>query len=130
MIGNIVVALSDPLMTGAAVLLITGAAVLIKHFTGKKEEKIIMVMGPNGRMINYQELLYQKKYIDFRKHSWDCINVVEFPGIQSYRQKVPTGVSKKGVVHFVHGYGDPLPHYAYLAKRFTEMGFEFCGIDQ
>jgi alpha-beta hydrolase superfamily lysophospholipase len=43
---------------------------------------------------------------------------------------VPHGIPRKGVVHFVHGYGDPLPHYSYLAKRFTDQGYEFCGIDQ
>ena len=69
----------------------------------------------NGVLVDLEELKYRRKYIDFRKSTWDAINVVEFPGIQSYRQCVPSGVPRRGIIHYVHGYGDPLPHYSYLA---------------
>ena len=98
----------------------------------QKKEKLVSewVTDEYGKLIDIEEHKYRRKYINFRLSTWDQINVVEFPGIQSYRQTVPSDIVKKGVVHFVHGYGDPLPHYSYLAKRFTEQGYEFCGIDQ
>ena len=81
MIGNIL-AVVDPVVAGTAILLLTGAALMIKKITDNgQEEKLVMVKGPDGKLINIEELVYQKKYIDFRRHSWDSINVVEFPGI-------------------------------------------------
>jgi lysophospholipase len=36
----------------------------------------------------------------------------------------------KGVIQFVHGYGDYAGRYAYLAQKFSQMGYEFIAIDQ
>ena len=37
---------------------------------------------------------------------------------------------RKGIIHFVHGYGESNFVYAYLAAQFANLGYEFCGIDQ
>lgn len=36
---------------------------------------------------------------------------------------------RKGIVHWVHGYGDYVARYGYLAHEFADCGYDFVGID-
>lgn len=37
---------------------------------------------------------------------------------------------RKGIIYYLHGYGDYCGRYGYLGKRFAEAGFDFVGMDQ
>jgi alpha-beta hydrolase superfamily lysophospholipase len=49
--------------------------------------------------------------------------------LKSYRYPVPEGTTRKGIIVFVHGYGDYVGRYAYKGKFFAENGYDFVGID-
>jgi alpha-beta hydrolase superfamily lysophospholipase len=49
--------------------------------------------------------------------------------IQNYLYPAKEGVKRKGIVYFVHGYGEYNGRYAYLGKGFSEAGYDFAGID-
>ena len=48
--------------------------------------------------------------------------------IANYRY--PAFGKRKGIVYFVHGYGEYCQRYAYFGKLFAEAGYDFAGIDQ
>ena len=50
--------------------------------------------------------------------------------IKTYRYPVKRHVEKKGMVHYVHGYGENLYNYAFLGQMFASNGYEFFGMDQ
>lgn len=49
--------------------------------------------------------------------------------IANYRYPSANQNEKKGIIYFVHGYGDYCGRYAYLAKYFAEAGYDFVGMD-
>ena len=48
--------------------------------------------------------------------------------IANYRYPCLTK-ERKGVVFFLHGFGEYVGRYAYLAKEFAELGYDFMGMD-
>lgn len=79
----------------------------------------------------------KKKYIDFNEIKFPEINPIDFKlndkgnevKIANYRYP-NQAQERKGIIIFLHGYGDYCGRYAYLAKAFAENGYDFVGIDQ
>ena len=86
-----------------------------------------------------EEVEYQRKYLDYKAVKWPEVNGIEmvrpdYKGngtvkLQTYRYPELTD-DLKGVVTFVHGYGDYAGRYAYFARKFAENGYDFNTIDQ
>jgi acylglycerol lipase len=49
--------------------------------------------------------------------------------LENYRYPSQTG-DRKGIIYFIHGFGDYCGRYAYFAKQFAEHGYDFVGFDQ
>ena len=89
----------------------------------------------NGNRVTFEEWEYQNKIINYKQFDWAEENPIDIrtqggDKLANYRQTVPEGVERKAILFFVHGYGDNVKNYAYLAKLFAENGIEFCGMDQ
>ena len=81
-----------------------------------------------------------RKYVDFtnEKYQFPLINPIDYrkPGynnkgevrIANYRWQANGDC--KGIVHWVHGFGDYVGRFGYLAKAFANQGYDFVGIDQ
>ena len=86
-----------------------------------------------GNQISFEDWEFQNKYIAYKDFHWseqNTIDLTSFDGsiLKNYR-KTAFG-ERKGIIHFVHGYGDSGFVYAYLASQFANHGYEFCAIDQ
>ena len=89
------------------------------------------------RKINEEEEEYQRKVIHFKNYSFPEVNPINFISkngktqakLANYRYPSQTG-ERKGIILFVHGYGDYCGRYAYFAKYFAENGYDLVGIDQ
>jgi hypothetical protein len=78
-------------------------------------------------------------YIDFKSIKYPVVNPVaimavqkhnnQYMKIQNYLYPAKEGVRRKGIVYFVHGYGEYNGRCAYLGKGFSEAGYDFAGID-
>lgn len=45
--------------------------------------------------------------------------------------RYPSSLSdRKGIIYYIHGYGDYCQRYAFFAKYFAEAGYDFVGMDQ
>lgn len=78
-----------------------------------------------------------RKRVDFTQFEFPEVNPIDLR-LPSYNKRSeirlanyrwPAEGTKKGVVHYIHGYGDYVGRYGYLAKAFAQRGFDFCGID-
>ena len=86
-----------------------------------------------------EEVVFQKKFLDYKVSRWPEVNGIEmerpdYKGkgtvkLQTYRYPELTD-DLKGIVTFLHGYGDYSGRYAYFARRFAENGYDFNTIDQ
>ena len=86
-----------------------------------------------------EEEEYKRKYLDYKVSRWPELNGIEmvrpdYKGngtvkLQTYRYPELTD-NLKGVVTFLHGYGDYSGRYAYFARKFAENGYDFNTIDQ
>jgi acylglycerol lipase len=38
-------------------------------------------------------------------------------------------MERKGIIYFIHGYGDYVQRYAYFAYGFSDAGYDFVGLD-
>ena len=84
------------------------------------------------------ELEFKRKFIDFKHHEWPETNPLElnlpsYKGqsevrIQNYRY--PAFGDRKGIVQLIHGHGDYIGRYAYLAEQIAMEGYDVIGIDQ
>ena len=85
----------------------------------------------NGQQISFDDWEYKNKYFDKSQYKWDDgESNVKGKGLHAnYYQLVPQGLERKGVIHYVHGYGDPIRNYAFLGHMFANQGFEFWGFD-
>ena len=50
--------------------------------------------------------------------------------LQTYRFPVPSGVERKGVIFFVHGYGAHCKTMGFFFKVLADQGFECLAMDQ
>lgn len=81
-------------------------------------------------------MIHQKKYIDFKAYKFPEINPIDFKvkskgkevKIANYRYP-SANKDKKGLVYYMHGYGDYCARYAYFAKEFAMNGYDFIGMD-
>ncbi len=48
--------------------------------------------------------------------------------LQNYRYPSQR-TERKGIIFFVHGYGEYCARSAYFAKYFADAGYDFCGFD-
>ena len=91
-----------------------------------------------GNRISIEEAEYRRKFVDYRQCQWpdstvDAIEHYTNDGkdkLTTYRYPVTVGQPRKGIVFFIHGYGDCTERYAFLAEMFAAQGLEFAGIDQ
>lgn len=81
----------------------------------------------------------KERTIDFRAVDFPEKDIVEMAvtgkdgksyKLSSYRYPVPEGVQRKGVIVFVHGYGDYVGRYAFKGKFIAQHGYDFVGVDQ
>ncbi|TNV77717.1 hypothetical protein FGO68_gene14245 [Halteria grandinella] len=80
----------------------------------------------------------KSQFIDFCEIPFPEVNpidlIVEQNGapfkLANYRYPCKVGVERKGIVFYVHGYAEYTGRYGYLAREFSEAGFDFVGIDQ
>ena len=97
-------------------------------------------MGDDGTPLSMDEYLVRRKFIDFREVDFPEINPIEMvvPAykargevrLASYRYPAdPTG-PRKGIVQWIHGFGDYSGRYGYLAKQLSEAGYDVVAIDQ
>ena len=125
-----------------------------KEMRGKKPAKTIFMTMKAGKRISMKEIEpevekesslppeeveFQRKYLDFKVSRWPEVNGIEitrpdYKGngsvkLQTYRYPELTD-DLKGVVTFLHGYGDYSGRYAYFARKFAENGYDFNAIDQ
>lgn len=79
--------------------------------------------------MNYEEFFsFSHKFIDFRKYNFPEVDPVvlkshDFDGKEVYLKnyRYPSLLPKRlGIVFFVHGYGEYVQRYAYLAQYFAE----------
>ena len=80
-----------------------------------------------------------RKYIDYNEVQWPEVNPIEFirPNynksgeikLQTYRYPT-TQEKRRGIVQLIHGHGDYIGRYSYIAKMIAERGYDVVGIDQ
>jgi len=83
------------------------------------------MLDKEGNQITYEDWEYENKFINYKNFEWTQENPISFRSksgdtISSYRQSVPDGMERQGVVFFVHGYGSNTANYAYLGHMFAE----------
>lgn len=82
----------------------------------------------------------KRKYIDYKAVQWPEVNPIELVmsdvggksgqvRIQNYRYPT-TQPNCKGIVQLIHGHGDYIGRYSYVAKQIAERGYDVVGIDQ
>lgn len=74
----------------------------------------------HGNQITFEEWEFRNKYIDFKPYQFAEENPIDFVNkagnkIANYRQPVPEGQRKKGIIMHVHGYGSSTYMFAFLA---------------
>ena len=84
------------------------------------------------------ELKFKRKFIDYNLYEWPETNPLElslpcYKGrsevrIQNYRY--PAIGELKGIVQLIHGHGDYVGRYAYVAEQIAKEGYDVVGIDQ
>ena len=85
------------------------------------------------------QVLYDLKHIDFTKYHWPEVNPIDLQMpdyksggkvcLQNYRY--PTNQdTRKGIIQLLHGLGDYIGRYAFLAKKLSDQGYDVVGIDQ
>jgi len=90
-----------------------------------------------GQKLTEEEEEFKRKFIDFKGTTFPEINPIEINSksgnkeykLANYRYPCQAG-ERKGIVYFVHGFGDYCARYAYFAKTFAEQGYDFVGMDQ
>ncbi|TNV76998.1 hypothetical protein FGO68_gene15358 [Halteria grandinella] len=79
---------------------------------------------------------FTKQFIDYRAIPFPQLNPIPIIVKQSGKDitlanyRYPCKGRRKGIVYFVHGYSEYVGRYGYLAKYFSEAGYDFVGIDQ
>ena len=50
--------------------------------------------------------------------------------MKNYKYPADESVEFKGVVFFIHGFTDYVARFAHLAEKFSQLGYDFYGMDQ
>ncbi len=89
---------------------------------GGKFDVQTVEVGPDGQLLSAEETLFQKKNIDFTRVKFPEVNSLKFSRLDSRKKYLhiqnyrwPSEGKRKGIVHFVNGFGDYVGRYAYLA---------------
>jgi pimeloyl-ACP methyl ester carboxylesterase len=78
---------------------------------------------------------FRHKYIDYTSVSFPEVNPFELVSsdkrfrLANYRYP-SVAKERKGIIYFIHGYGEYVRRYAYFGEIFAEHGYDFVGIDQ
>jgi hypothetical protein len=102
-----------------------------------------VMLGADGLPLSEQEIEFQKKYVDFtnERYIFPEVNPVNLQvpdykekskliKLANYRWPCADPSKRKGVVQWVHGYGDYSARFGYLGQEFSKAGFDFIAIDQ
>lgn len=89
-----------------------------------------------GQRLSEEEEEFKRKFIDWKSIQFPQVNPVELVSksgksqykLNNYRYPSQTGETK-GIIQFIHGYGDYCARYAYFAKKFAEQGYDVVGFD-
>jgi hypothetical protein len=79
-------------------------------------------------------LNFKHKYIDYTSTHFPEVNPVELVSadkrfrLANYRYPAAVAKERKGIIFFIHGYGEYVKRYAYFGKVFAENGYDFVGI--
>ncbi|TNV72939.1 hypothetical protein FGO68_gene9903 [Halteria grandinella] len=72
---------------------------------------------------------FKESFIDFREFPFPEVNPLKIQDLANYRY--PSLQSKrKGIIFYIHGYGEYVQRYGYFAKKYAEAGYDFVGVDQ
>ena len=76
--------------------------------------------------------MFDRKFIDFSAHKFPEVNPIDFKmpaykgesriageevRLQNYRYPCVDGVTRKGIVQWMHGHGDYAGRYGFMAKQ-------------
>ena len=111
--------------------------ILVRTRKNKQMEKLIA--DRFGNPLSEEDQIIFRKKVDFMNDEFKFphVNPIDLV-LPSYKGngKVkianylwPAKGERKGVVHWIHGYGDYVGRHGFLAKAFAEQGYDFCGID-
>lgn len=78
-----------------------------------------------------------KKYIDIKAIQFPEFNPIDLKvksgdieyKLANYRYPSQTK-DKKGIIFYLHGFGEHCGNYGYFAKYFADQGYDFFGLDQ
>jgi pimeloyl-ACP methyl ester carboxylesterase len=116
--------------------------IIAKHLVSTHIPETEKAMHVSHRIIKIAEqtldsdefLNFKHKYIDYTSTHFPEVNPVELVSsdkrfrLANYRY--PAAKERKGIIFFIHGYGEYVKRYAYFGKVFAENGYDFVGIDQ
>jgi len=93
----------------------------------------------DGQPLSPEEATLKRKKVDFSKFVFPEVNPLEL-SLPDYKNKGstvklvnyrwPAVGERRGVVHWVHGYGDYVGRHGWIAQAFAQHGYDFVGIDQ
>ncbi|CDW71931.1 UNKNOWN [Stylonychia lemnae] len=94
--------------------------------------------GGMGRQISQEQMMFERKHIDFKRFQFPEICPIDYrvkhknEEIKIYNVRYPAvnQAERKGIIHFLHGYGEHAGRYAYFAQYFAKAGYDFFAIDQ
>eukprot|EP00347_Sterkiella_histriomuscorum_P015835 403355508 len=103
----------------------------------KKKNHIIIKIMQKERVQVKGEDDKPRNIVDFKKSSFPETNTIDLTTksggqdvkIATYRYPSLLPVTK-GVVYYLHGYGDYCQRYAYFAEIYAQEGYDFLGFDQ
>lgn len=81
---------------------------------------------------------FERLFLDFSKFPFPEKDPFEFTVMQKgspikiahYRYPCKEGLKRKGIVIYTHGYAEYSGKYGFLAKVFSDAGYDFFGMDQ
>ena len=92
-----------------------------------------------GTRISNDKIKQHPGYIDYKNAHYPEANPMSlrvysqmqgrYIWLANYRYPAVDQKNRKGIIYFVHGYGEYVGRYAYFAKYFAEAGYDVMGID-
>lgn len=116
--------------------------IIAKHLVSTHIPESEKVMHVSHRIIKIAEQTldpdefqrFKHKYIDYTSLKFPETNPIDlFTAdkrfkLANYRYPAAT-TERKGIIYFIHGYGEYVSRYAYFGRVFAENGYDFVGID-
>lgn len=118
--------------------------IIIKNMRkGKETSRQEVMIDENGDPMTEAQIEFLRRHVNFAQYSFPEVNPIEvsrpdYKGnvntpvkLQTYRHPVDeTRGERKGIVTFLHGYGDYGGRCGYMGPKFAAHGYEFHTIDQ